>query len=66
MLRHIDPGLLAANGLLLKLSSPDVLAVPVELPDRETFNDKLSAWYLDDNPSVISWLADWNRKNPSN
>ncbi|WEV74579.1 Fic family protein [Bifidobacterium sp. ESL0798] len=57
--------LLAANGLLLKLSSPDVLAVPVEPPDRETFNDKLSAWYMDDDSSVISWLAEWNRRNPA-
>ncbi|WEV68813.1 Fic family protein [Bifidobacterium sp. ESL0775] len=57
--------LLAANGLLLKLCSSDVLAVPVEPPDCETFNDKLSAWYLDDDPSVIGWLADWNRTNPT-
>ncbi|WEV72987.1 Fic family protein [Bifidobacterium sp. ESL0790] len=54
--------LLAANGLLLKLGSSDVLAVPVEPPDRETFNNKLSAWYLDNDPSVIGWLADWNQK----
>ncbi|WEV65239.1 Fic family protein [Bifidobacterium sp. ESL0764] len=55
--------LLAANGLLLKLGSSDVLAVPVELPDRDIFNDQLSAWYLDDNPAVISWLSGWNQSN---
>ncbi|WEV64628.1 Fic family protein [Bifidobacterium sp. ESL0732] len=52
--------LLAANGLLLKLHSSAVLAVPVEPPDRDTFNDKLSAWYFDNDPSVIDWFANWN------
>ncbi|WEV75957.1 Fic family protein [Bifidobacterium sp. ESL0800] len=52
--------LLAANGLLLKLHSSAILAVPVEPPDRDTFNDKLSAWYFDNDPSVIDWFANWN------
>ncbi|MDF7664016.1 Fic family protein [Bifidobacterium sp. ESL0763] len=52
--------LLAANGLLLRLGSPDILAVPTEPPARDTFNDQLSAWYLDDDPTVIGWLAEWN------
>lgn len=55
--------LLAANGLLLKLHSSDVLAVPVESPDRDIFNDQLSAWYLDNDSSVVDWLAEWNHRN---
>ncbi|WEV68056.1 Fic family protein [Bifidobacterium sp. ESL0769] len=58
--------LLAANGLLLKLGSSDVLAVPVEPPDRETFNDKLSTWYLDDDIFLINWLTNWNKNRIRN
>lgn len=55
--------LLAANGLLMLAESPAMLTVPVEDPDRTTFNDLLGAWYVNDGDTVMTWLAEWNRHN---
>lgn len=56
--------LLAANGLLIRRDSPHMLAVPVEDPDRDRFNTLLGEWYVNDDDSVIDWLAEWNLTNP--
>lgn len=57
--------LLAANGLLDKANDGRMLAVPVDDPDRTTFNRLLGDWYLRGEPVVIGWLAAWNRRHPS-
>lgn len=54
--------LLAANGLLIMRHQPHVLTVPVTDPEKQEFNTKLSAWYLDDDPQVIDLLASYNTR----
>lgn len=54
--------LLAANGLLIMRHQPHVLTVPVTDPAKQEFNTKLSAWYLDDDPQVIDFLASYNTR----
>lgn len=53
--------LLAANRLLVRTDSPHMLAVPVEDPDRTTFNHLLADWYQDGDNRVVSYLSGWNR-----
>lgn len=58
--------LLAANGLLVRTgaarTSDLILSVPTEEPDTDTFNERLSAWYLHNDSAVFAWLADWNER----
>lgn len=56
--------LLAANGLLIKEQQSGMIAVPVENPDRDDFNRLLAEWYMHDDPTVITWLLEWNETNP--
>lgn len=55
--------LLAANGLLMMRDNGQSLIVPTEDADRSTFNDMLAAWYLNDDDTVIGWLATWNENH---
>ena len=52
--------LVAANAVILKRRLNGMVSVPTEDPDRETFNRLLAQWYLDDDPSIVDWLAWWN------
>ena len=52
--------LLAANALLLKRGVQGMVGVPTEDPDRSTFNQRLAAWYLHDDPGISDWLQTWN------
>lgn len=52
--------LLAANRLLMLKGCEQALMVPVDDPDRTEFNTLLSEWYVNGNPDVIRWLADYN------
>jgi Fic family protein len=49
--------LLAANGLLIKNHSDEILFVPTEQPGVDTFNTMLTQWYLHDDISVGDWLV---------
>lgn len=52
--------LLAANRLLADRGVDRALIVPTQDPERVEFNDLMGAWYVQDNPKVIDWLAEYN------
>ncbi|MUH60524.1 Fic family protein [Bifidobacterium canis] len=54
--------LLAANGLLLMHGEDKAMIVPTADPERHEFNRLLGNWYMQDDPTVIDWLADFNAR----
>lgn len=55
--------LLLANAIMLKRCD-NTLLFTVPADDEKAvleFNERLSAWYVDGDNSVIGWLADWNQ-----
>ena len=54
--------LLTANGLLIAAHYRQPLTVPINDEDRIWFNRELAAYYLCEDPTIISHLAAWNRR----
>ena len=54
--------LLTANGLLIAAHNQQPLTVPTSDKDRTWFNRELAAYYLREDPTIISHLATWNRR----
>ena len=54
--------LLTANGLLIAAHNRQPLTVPTSDKDRIWFNRELAAYYLCEDPTIISHLATWNRR----
>lgn len=58
--------LLVANAVALKETEGEIMvSVPADDVDAvKTFTGLLSRWYVHDDPSIKTWLAEWNRQNP--
>ena len=54
--------LLTANGFLIATHNRQPLTVPINDEDRIWFNRELAAYYLREDPTIISHLAAWNRR----
>ena len=58
--------LLMANAVTVSETNGDVMvSVPADdMDDVHMFNELLSRWYVEDDPSIKTWMAGWNRQNP--
>lgn len=58
--------LFMANAVTLKETEGEIMvSVPADDGDAvKTFMELLSRWYVDDDPSIKTWMAEWNRQNP--
>lgn len=58
--------LFLANAVTLKETEGEIMvSVPADDWDAvKTFTELLSRWYVDDDPSIKTWMAEWNRQNP--
>lgn len=58
--------LLMANAVTVSETNGDVMvSVPADtIDDVHMFNELLSRWYVEDDPTIKTWLAEWNRQHP--
>lgn len=58
--------LLMANAVTVSETNGDVMvSVPADnIADVHMFNELLSRWYVEDDPTIKTWLAEWNRQHP--
>lgn len=58
--------LLMANAITVRETDGKTLvSVPADdADDVRTFTELLSRWYVRNDPTIKTWMAEWNRKNP--
>ena len=58
--------LFLANAVTLKETEGEIMvSVPADnIDDVHMFNELLSRWYVKDDPTIKTWMAEWNRQHP--